>query len=735
MIINDSRKMESILEDAYALQIDYDPERPDLEGLKHAIQNLLVEAGSKDRVQWEVEIRTARKERRSVRCHESVTFIERKDIDLMSEAQLVYFPLETKEAILYFPLDAVTDIDALLMSKKNPFTNEVLTDEQMVFLHRAKLNHKYPKIKVGDFFEELDRRLKGGDSMTYLEKEYQRKMRELAVLIEGTETVVYEVAQIYNFATDYNRSQYNLFLRHKPIKQLISDGSRDDASAKTLNHILNYLNIQKQLGPNHGRMAIIHMAYAIDEFIYMMRNLLTYEELLKERGVANELYWKPDFVEETHHTNGNLKCQYYIDEDYNKHGSYSTWYKNGNRCYQSTFDHGIESDIIRYYGTGEKAFQKGQYFYPTGSISASVKEDDRFDLFDEAGNCLGIGTLHKDLETISFKDQDKFVGCNLQLQNNMITTLSFDRNEIEWGSSISWDPSGNLSAKKLFTHDNLRCIRETFHSNGKLKSRRTYDLYEAYHTNGNLKQRGCYDHASKECGLWYVYHISGKLLKCSFYDEGKLEGLVQSWHHNGQLESEGLYINNNKTGDWTYWHINTILAKKESYLNGVQHGWMFEWNDEGQLLKDGYYDQGKQHGLWKSYYMNGTVLSETHYDQDKIHGLRKTYYYNRILKSEESYNQGKKEGIHIECYSTGKIKKSVSYTNDQNTIEKHYHPDEHLISETHFELEPISSFDDSIFSNLFSSIERSDNLASSSINNLGNLFSSLLNMVNAVLSS
>jgi antitoxin component YwqK of YwqJK toxin-antitoxin module len=720
-----------ILEDAYALQIDYDPERPDLEGLKEAVQKLLAEAGSRDRVQWEAEIRATRKENRLVKCHESVTFIDRKDIDLMSEAQLVYFPLDIKESIIYFPLDAVTDVEALLMSKKNPFTNEVLTDEQIGFLHRAKLNHKYPKIKVGDFFEELDRRLKGG--MDYSEKEYQRKIRELGSLIEETETVVYEVAQIYNFATDYNRSQYNLFLRHKPLKQVIEECSRDDASAKTLNHILNYLKIQRQLGSDQGKIAIIHMAYAIDEFIYMMRNLLTYEELIKERGIANELYWKPDFVEETHYANGNLKCQYYVDEEGNKHGAYSEWYKNGNRCYQSSFNHGIESNCCRYYGTGEPAFQNGNYFYPTGAISASPKNDqpERFDLFDETGNYLGIGTIYKDSIAINFTDEDKLVGVFLQLQNNMITTLSFDRRGSEWRSSISWDLSGNLTAKKLFD-DKVRYLCETFYSNGKLKSKQTYDLYEVYHPNGTLKQRGCYDD-SKECGLWYLWNNSGTLIKCSFYDDGKLEGLAQSWHHNGQLEAEGLYLNNNKIGAWSYWHINTILAKRESYLNGVQHGSLFEWNEEGGLLKDGYYDQGKQHGLWKSYHINGTVLSETNYDHGKLHGLRKTYYENRILKSEESYNQGKKDGIHLECYSTGKIKKSQSYTNDHLTLEKHYHPNDYLISETQFEAESSveeSTVGNSIFGNLFSSVGISD--TSNFINIYSNLISNIFNMMGMI---
>ena len=349
--------MDPILQTAYALQIDYIPENPDVDIINTAIEKLKRKAVTKDRVQWEQKIRAHRRAHRSVICHEPVTLITRKDIDLMSNAQLVYFPMMTKESVIYYPLDAVTDVDALLYLKKNPFTNETLSDQQIAFLNQAKENHKYPRIAVGDFFEEVDERLLSS-SVRYSEKEYQRKMRELVSLIETTKIVVYESAQVYNFATDYILAQYNLFLRHKPINQVIPECSRDDASAKTLNHILNYLNLQHQLGPDHGKIATINMAYAIDEFVYLIRNSLTYDDLLRERGLANELYWKPNFIEETHYHNGNLKCQYYVDEERRKHGSYIEWYKNGNICYRSIFHHDVESNISRYYGTGRESCRK-----------------------------------------------------------------------------------------------------------------------------------------------------------------------------------------------------------------------------------------------------------------------------------------------------------------------------------------------------------------------------------------
>ena len=343
--------MDPILEDAYALQITYDPETPNHNAIKTKIQKLKVKATTNDRKQWEHKIRAKRRSQRPIVCDQPVTLITRKDINLMSNAQLVYFPILTKETTVYYPLDAVTDVDALLQLQRNPYTNESLTPAQLTFLETAKKEHKYPRIAVGDFFEEVEERLQC-KSCTYTEKKYQRKMRELVALIEGVEFIIYEIAGIYTFATDYDQKQYNLFLRHQPLNQKLEPCSRDDASAQTLNYILNYLNIQKQKG--NTLVAITDMAYAIDEFIYMIRNSLSYEELLRERGLANELHWKPNFVQETHYNNGNLRCQYFTDEYGTKHGLYSEWYSNGNLAYQSTYFKNIESNIIRYYGTGEK---------------------------------------------------------------------------------------------------------------------------------------------------------------------------------------------------------------------------------------------------------------------------------------------------------------------------------------------------------------------------------------------
>ena len=558
----------------------------------------------------------------------------------MSNAQLVYFPMPCKNSTIYYPLDAVTDVDALLFLKKNPFTNETLTDTQITFLENSKANHKYPRIAVGDFFEEVDERLLSSGTQ-YTEKEYQRKTRELVSLIENTDILVYESAQVYNFATDYILSQYNLFLRHKPINQKILNCSRDDASAQTLNYIINYLFIQQQKGPDEGKIAIINMAYAIDEFIYLIRNSLTYEELLQKRGLANELYWKPNFIEETHYLSGNLKCQYYIDENNDKHGSYIEWYDNNNIAYQSTYHHGVESNIRRYYGTGEKALEDNVYYYPTG-VTLAIPKDDNFELFDENGNSLGLGKLHNHI----FKNNQGIVGCQLDFNGNLIDCFVSYQNNLKHGFSIKWYNSGHLKEKSYFINDKIHGVNEGWHTNGKLHFRKYYklgmeiDLYQIFYTNSNLYLTGWFDEGNK-LGFWHTWHNNGQLQREEFYYNNKINGSIRDWHENGTLQSEGIMVDGDQVDLWQYWHSNGVLAKRKSFIkDGINHGWYYTWNDKGDLTTEGYYDQGKKHGQWETHYDNGQLYTQEYYEFGDKHGLQLAYHLNKQLILKTSFNYG-----------------------------------------------------------------------------------------------
>lgn len=629
--------MDPLLEIAYALQVAYDPDRPNLDDIRKAIDQLSIDAKTKDRKAWEHEIREHCRRHRLVQCHEHITIITRKDIDLMSEAQLVYLPEHLKSTTVYYPLDAVTDVDALLMLKKHPFTNQDLTVEQIKFL--KNINHKYPRIAVGDFFEELDERL-CCNQVKYIEKEYQKKMRELSSLIEAV-NLKYQSDQIYNFATEYVLEQYNLFLRHKPLNQKLPECDRNTASAMTLNHILNYINLQKN---DHQKISIVHMAHAIDEFIYLIRNNLTYDELLRDRGIANELYWKPNFLVETFYGNDNLKCQYYVDEKNNYRGDYKMWYANGNLAYISTWNHDIESNIVQYYGTGERAREANIYYYPNGNFLA-VPKNGKYEVFDELGQSLGLFEKNG----FEFKNNSRIL-IKWALYNNLIWQLNNFYNDQNHGLYICWSRNGNLHTKTFYKNNKLDGQYQQYHTNSNLWYQGNYQdgkkigIWTEYHENKILKQYECYDEGNL-IGLQQTWHDTGHLASETFYYDGKKMGLCQKWYDNDVLYTEGMYSYNKQIGVWKSWFTNGVLQNISVYENGMLHGPSMVWYSNGQLKTKLCYEYGKKLGFEDYYHENGILLHEMFYIKDKKYGIASTWNRQGLLTEQGFWNNNLRVGI------------------------------------------------------------------------------------------
>ena len=104
----------------------------------------------------------------------------------------------------------------------------------------------------------------------------------------------------------------------------------------------------------------------------MIRNNLSYEDLLRDRGIANELNWKPNFIKEKYYDhNGNLRVQYFADEEGRKHGSCIRYYANGIIGYEGTYDHGTETTATYFYGNGVKACENQSYWFPKWKLDDS----------------------------------------------------------------------------------------------------------------------------------------------------------------------------------------------------------------------------------------------------------------------------------------------------------------------------------------------------------------------------
>ena len=116
-----------------------------------------------------------------------------------------------------------------------------------------------------------------------------------------------------------------------------------------------------------------------------------------------------------------------------------------------------------------------------------------------------------------------------------------------------------IAEEKQRIADTKPAVKEEFHSNGKLKSRKTYQskveggkrhgLSEWFYENGQLKTKGNIKDGKYD-GLVETYFENGQLRKKSNWKDGQLNGLEETYYLNGQFESR--CYKNNEQVDMSY---------------------------------------------------------------------------------------------------------------------------------------------------------------------------------------
>ena len=70
----------------------------------------------------------------------------------------------------------------------------------------------------------------------------------------------------------------------------------------------------------------------------------------------------------------------------------------------------------------EKAVENDQYWYPNGVLMAKALSKE-FEVFDDIGNSLGLGTIKCSNGDIGFKNEIGLIGGKLTLSRNFITGI------------------------------------------------------------------------------------------------------------------------------------------------------------------------------------------------------------------------------------------------------------------------------------------------------------------------
>ena len=273
---------------------------------------------------------------------------------------------------------------------------------------------------------------------------YFARMNQLLELFPQSEIS----AQIIKFSKDLKLYQYDMFLKSKIFDAFLPyNMSRDDASAKTLEYILNYI-LKNNIDEFIAKTVI---ANCINEFIGLMNYMFvygkTYEELIEKLG--RKLYWKPINLEETYYFGDRLKQLYYLNKDGEIQGAYRSWHENGILQGKGFYINNKKNGLWTFYYDNGQLQSAGGYFN------------------DKA---FGIWEFHETVNNIVDQDLQYTYYPNGQLKQDFYLNKTDKLN----GPYTSWYENGMIYENGTYTNGAKSGTWESYDEYGNLQNRQLY---------------------------------------------------------------------------------------------------------------------------------------------------------------------------------------------------------------------------------------------------------------------
>jgi uncharacterized protein len=239
-------------------------------------------------------------------------------------------------------------------------------------------------------------------------------------------------------------------------------------------------------------------------------------------------------------------------KDGKKHGSFQSFYSNGNSEEESTF---INDSAVGNY----------KLYYKTGALKSTRV----------LANGEGEGTFEEFYENGGLKS--KVVYSN----HTPIESTSYNENE-------------DLTEKDFLRNDSV--VKQRWYYNEK----------------NVLSSKGTYIDEKKE-GAYYYYFENGKprILEQYLHDELQLE---KKWYENGVIKWQYNYRSNAKHGTALEYYDNGKLRLSQQYENGLKHGKYLSYYENGQLYNEGAYLHDKPIGPWKFFTREGKYKGTNTYE-------------------------------------------------------------------------------------------------------------------------
>jgi antitoxin component YwqK of YwqJK toxin-antitoxin module len=148
-------------------------------------------------------------------------------------------------------------------------------------------------------------------------------------------------------------------------------------------------------------------------------------------------------------------------------------------------------------------------------------------------------------------------------------------------------------------------------------------------------------------GEYIVYTATGSIGSKTIFDQGKANGLRQSYFLTGEKSFEENYLNDQLNGTWKKFYKSGKIREERNYTLGIQQtSILYEWTTEGLPSKqisyilipkaDGNFEK-LNHGKWTQHYESGALLSESYYDMGAPDKVWIGYYESGNVKYKMTY--------------------------------------------------------------------------------------------------
>ena len=160
------------------------------------------------------------------------------------------------------------------------------------------------------------------------------------------------------------------------------------------------------------------------------------------------------------------------------------------------------------------------------------------------------------------------------------------------------------------------------------------------------------------------YYENGAVKARMLFEATGNRSHARLYYENGKKAADGLYKNQVKDSVWTYYsEFDGSVRIREEYQEGKREGMSQSYYPGGEISEEVQWKQNLKDGFWKQYYVNGIPRLSGHYEKGKLQGSYELYFSDGNIKIKGSYLNNRSHGTWLFYDENGKEIFQLEYVN------------------------------------------------------------------------